>query len=261
MISKVLTAGQAPRAFSTLSQYRVGGVRPTSPSFAPSSPPAFRPATPPQFLDKHLAADAIAHRHRRSPPRCLGYTVLDGSDPDPWRAAGPIRSGGTARLDIYYGGRVQVVEGQREVGTRDTWVVSAVHRERRVRYSLAAIDHVLMEFDDGAISARVTPRPGGVEVTVGERVYPLSWAAGEHQRGATDTHRAAALTAPMPGLVLKVMARPGQKVKAHQTLVVLEAMKMEHAIEAPHDGVVKAVHCKEGGRVGEGAVLVELEQK
>ena len=65
----------------------------------------------------------------------------------------------------------------------------------------------------------------------------------------------------LPGLVLKVMARPGQKVKAHQTLVVLEAMKMEHSIEAPHDGVVKAVHCKEGGRVSEGAVLVELEQK
>jgi pyruvate carboxylase len=37
-------------------------------------------------------------------------------------------------------------------------------------------------------------------------------------------------------------------------------MKMEHAIEAPHDGVVRDVHVKEGGRVKEGDVLIELEQ-
>ena len=66
--------------------------------------------------------------------------------------------------------------------------------------------------------------------------------------------------APMPGLVLKVLVKPGERVRAHQTLVVLEAMKMEHSIEAPHDGVVKAVHCAEGGRVSEGQLLVELDQ-
>jgi 3-methylcrotonyl-CoA carboxylase alpha subunit len=64
----------------------------------------------------------------------------------------------------------------------------------------------------------------------------------------------------MPGLVLRVLVREGDQVHTHQTLVVLEAMKMEHAIEAPHDGVVKKVHCQEGGRVNEGQLLVELEQ-
>jgi 3-methylcrotonyl-CoA carboxylase alpha subunit len=63
----------------------------------------------------------------------------------------------------------------------------------------------------------------------------------------------------MPGLVLKVLVRAGDSVRTHQTLVVLEAMKMEHAIEAPHDGVVKSVNCAEGGRVAEGVVLIELE--
>jgi 3-methylcrotonyl-CoA carboxylase alpha subunit len=63
----------------------------------------------------------------------------------------------------------------------------------------------------------------------------------------------------MPGLVLKVLVRPGERVRAHQTLLVLEAMKMEHNIEAPHDGVVKRVNCVEGGRVAEGVALVEFE--
>jgi 3-methylcrotonyl-CoA carboxylase alpha subunit len=64
----------------------------------------------------------------------------------------------------------------------------------------------------------------------------------------------------MPGLVLRVLVREGEPVHTHQTLVVIEAMKMEHAIEAPHDGVVKKVHCQEGGRVSEGQLLIELEQ-
>ena len=45
-----------------------------------------------------------------------------------------------------------------------------------------------------------------------------------------------------------------------QPVVVLEAMKMEHSIRAPHAGTVKALYCAEGDMVGEGAALVELEQ-
>jgi 3-methylcrotonyl-CoA carboxylase alpha subunit len=48
-------------------------------------------------------------------------------------------------------------------------------------------------------------------------------------------------------------------VKAGDTLVVLEAMKMEHAIRAPHDGVVRAVKYQAGERVPEGAALIELD--
>ncbi len=269
MISKLLTWG-ANRLEAleymeeALSQYRVEGVK-TNLSLlrAVITHPAFRAGSvTTQFLDKHLAADAIAGTATEEVLlAAFGYAVLSASHPDPWHAAGPIRSGGTAHLDIEYSGRVHTVDGQREAGTSDLWIISAVHRDKQVRFSFAAGDRILMEFEDQTVSCRVTPRPGGVEVTSGNRAYALTWAAGEHQRGTTETPRAAALTAPMPGLVLKVMARPGQKVKAHQTLVVLEAMKMEHSIEAPHDGVVKAVHCKEGGRVSEGAVLVELEQK
>lgn len=67
------------------------------------------------------------------------------------------------------------------------------------------------------------------------------------------------LTAPMNGSIVRVLVEIGQTVEAGSQLVVLEAMKMEHSIRAPHAGVVKALFCQEGEMVGEGSALVELE--
>jgi biotin carboxyl carrier protein len=52
--------------------------------------------------------------------------------------------------------------------------------------------------------------------------------------------------------------KAGDAVKRGDTLVVLEAMKMEMRLTAPHDGVVKAVHCREGEVVERGKVVVEV---
>jgi 3-methylcrotonyl-CoA carboxylase alpha subunit len=57
-----------------------------------------------------------------------------------------------------------------------------------------------------------------------------------------------------------VLVEAGQAVDLGTQLVVLEAMKMEHSIRAPHAGVVKAVYCTEGEMVSEGTILVELEE-
>jgi 3-methylcrotonyl-CoA carboxylase alpha subunit len=68
------------------------------------------------------------------------------------------------------------------------------------------------------------------------------------------------VTAPMPGTVIRVLVEPGQEVEARDTLVVVEAMKMEMPLPAPRAGIVRAVHVAEGDTVGRGAVLVELEE-
>ena len=68
------------------------------------------------------------------------------------------------------------------------------------------------------------------------------------------------LTAPMNGSIVRVLVGAGQQVEAGTALVVLEAMKMEHSIRAPQAGTVKALYCREGEMVSEGAVLVELEE-
>jgi len=67
------------------------------------------------------------------------------------------------------------------------------------------------------------------------------------------------LTAPMPGVVLEVRATPGDTVTAGQTLVVLEAMKMEHHMNAPADGVIAEVRVVEGGQVDNGELLIVFE--
>jgi biotin carboxyl carrier protein len=66
------------------------------------------------------------------------------------------------------------------------------------------------------------------------------------------------LAAPMPATVVKILVSAGQAVKQGETLVVLEAMKMELPIRAPADAVVKAVNCREGELVQPDRVLVEL---
>lgn len=66
------------------------------------------------------------------------------------------------------------------------------------------------------------------------------------------------VTAPMPGNIFKVLAQPGQSVKEGETVVVLEAMKMENEIVAPADGTISAVHVKEGQSVEADDVLFEL---
>jgi biotin carboxyl carrier protein len=78
--------------------------------------------------------------------------------------------------------------------------------------------------------------------------------------GAGDQRRLAdVLKAPMPGLVIRVQVKPGDKVEAGTGLVVLEAMKMENELRAAVPGVVKAVRVSPGEAVEKGQVLVEFE--
>jgi acetyl/propionyl-CoA carboxylase alpha subunit len=82
--------------------------------------------------------------------------------------------------------------------------------------------------------------------------------AGALERGPAGEQ--SAVTAPMPGTVIKVLVEPGARVAARQALVVLEAMKMETPLVSPYDATVRAVHVAEGDRVAGGALLVELEE-
>jgi len=67
------------------------------------------------------------------------------------------------------------------------------------------------------------------------------------------------LKAPMPGLVLEVMVETGQKVQKGDSLLILEAMKMENVLKSPGDGVVKKVKVEKGAAVNKNQVLLEME--
>lgn len=70
---------------------------------------------------------------------------------------------------------------------------------------------------------------------------------------------AGAVTAPLPGKVLGIKVKEGDRVKAGDVLFIVESMKMEISVPAPWDGVVKAIRVVVGQTVKQGGVLVEME--
>ena len=67
------------------------------------------------------------------------------------------------------------------------------------------------------------------------------------------------VTVPMQGTIVKINVAEGQKVEAGDTVVILEAMKMENAVNAERSGVVKKIHVVTGESVGAGDAVVEIE--
>jgi acetyl/propionyl-CoA carboxylase alpha subunit len=88
------------------------------------------------------------------------------------------------------------------------------------------------------------------------RVHHLKTVTGGRSRSA----RSGDLTAPMPGQVLTVMVSAGDAVDRNQTLVVMEAMKMQCEIKSPRKGIVRAVHTEAGAQVAGGIELISLEE-
>ena len=78
------------------------------------------------------------------------------------------------------------------------------------------------------------------------------------RRSHVVSDAAEAVTAPMPGTVLQILVEPGATVAKGDTLLLLEAMKMELPLRAAEPGVVAAIHCHEGQLVQADAVLMEL---
>jgi 3-methylcrotonyl-CoA carboxylase alpha subunit len=78
------------------------------------------------------------------------------------------------------------------------------------------------------------------------------------QAAAPTAGEGGRLTAPMPGKVVALLAQKGDRVQRGQALAVMEAMKMEHTLHAPHDGVVQELLYAVGDQVAEGGELLRL---
>ena len=67
------------------------------------------------------------------------------------------------------------------------------------------------------------------------------------------------IKAPMPGLILEITVKVGDEVKEDDTLLILEAMKMENVIHSPREGIIKSIHVKERETVDKNVLLIEFE--
>jgi acetyl/propionyl-CoA carboxylase alpha subunit len=127
------------------------------------------------------------------------------------------------------------------------------------------------------VAARADHGDGALELTLDGRPRALAWSRmsdalvlfvdGEavelgppvHGAGAAALEAGDRILAPMPGKVLEVRAKAGDALAEGDKVLVLEAMKMEHALAAPRAGVLESVAVKAGDQVSHGAVLATLK--
>jgi biotin carboxyl carrier protein len=116
---------------------------------------------------------------------------------------------------------------------------------------------------DGSFEvAFATPAPGAMTVHVDGIPIDVSVATARRAGTSASSHTGEGpqrVTAPMPGKIVKLLVKPGDKVQARQGLVVVEAMKMENELRARAAGMVREVRVAEGASVEAGAILVILE--
>jgi 3-methylcrotonyl-CoA carboxylase alpha subunit len=214
------------------------------------------------FLDEHRVLEDLAEV---PPPVMAAVSALDSLGTsryaeDPWRMqtswrlgrvdqpAAWIRAGRTHAATVsaeLTGDGVVVNTGSDRLAVRSIGREAPRSRVSVDRRSLTVWDHDdrrVVEWQGRSYRFR---RPAG-----------LSVAATAGDRGARGG--AGRLTAPMPGRVVKIAVTLGQRVGQNQPLIVLEAMKMEHVIEAPHAGVVTEVCVQVGEQVSGGAQLLTL---
>ena len=179
------------------------------------------------FAKREIDATALAH--------AAAEILRDGRAPWRMNAVGiPLR--------LQFGERVYAIVANRNAS--DTaWTLSGdLNGELSLTNGVATFDGAPLHGSAGE-AFRLADPPAVDE------------AAAHHGAGGADGR----ITSPMPGKIVKIAAREGDTVKAHDLLLVLEAMKMEHRIEAPGDGTVKTLFVSEGQLVGGSAPLVEIE--
>jgi 3-methylcrotonyl-CoA carboxylase alpha subunit len=254
------------RAAEALDRYEVEGVTTNLPLLraAVRHPEFAAGRTHTSFLDEHvlpaLASDAVAHE------ALLGAAAFDLLAPlaatsGPWAAGTWRQAGAGVRLTYRYNGVEHTVDADRRPD--GAWDLVVNGSPCRVALELAAPGRLLVREEQAVHAYTVEERDGSLRVTYRGRTValarpgPLSIAATGHAGPGSGGPRA--LIAPLAGVVVKVSVAEGDAVRARQPLLVLEAMKMEHTIEAPADGIVGRLHRTVGDRVQSGDVLIELQ--
>ena len=182
---------------------------------------------------------------------------LESAEPDPWNAGDAFRLAGAGR---------EAMEFQAH---RAKLAVAVIHQHDGYRFETDGTNIV----GDGTLDhdGRLTATLGGKEFSVGaaRTVAGIAIMTGGHTYVLAPRDALAhaeehvgdmdAVVAPMPGRVVQLLVKKGDKVKRGAPIAVLEAMKMEHTLAAPADTVIEAVAVAQGDQVVEGAVIAKLK--
>jgi 3-methylcrotonyl-CoA carboxylase alpha subunit len=195
-----------------------------------------------------LFAVARAAQHRAILPSLPAGFRLSRFAPERTRLAVP---GGEGEIEVSH-----IDEGN---GFFRVTVTGAAMHFDRVRLSELGEHGVVLEGSDGLRERyRVVPDGERIHVRSGGRSVSLTWVP--RFRDLAAEAAADGCLAPMPGKIIKVLVENGDTVKAGQPLVVMEAMKMEHTLAAPHDGTIASLAVEAGQQVEGGTVIAVVEE-
>lgn len=107
-----------------------------------------------------------------------------------------------------------------------------------------------------APAAQPAPAPQAAPAAAAPKAEPVQAAPAAPAPAAAGPGKP--VTSPLPGVIVEISVKVGDSVKAGQQIAVLEAMKMENAIEADHAGTVTAIHVNKGDSVLEGVPIVTI---
>ncbi len=181
----------------------------------------------------------------------------------PWKTLGPWRMSSEARRILFRHQEREHSVSLLQTSQANAWNVTIDGQAVGiVEYTIGNNGLVVLKQGEAQIRVYIHAK-ATVQVMLNGTIYQLERRQPPdvdtlaHGGGGTRSQKT--LTAPMAGTIVKVQVRDGDTVEALQALVVLSAMKMEHAIVAPHEGKVKRVLYQEGNVVQGGAVIVEME--
>ena len=183
----------------------------------------------------------------------------------PWKTLGPWRMIGEARRVVYRHQEQEYTVALMQASLTNAWNVSLNGQAvGTVEYTIGNEGLLLLKRGETQTRCYVhAQETGEVQVIQNGSLYRLVRKqppdVDATSRGGGTVRSQKTLTAPMAGTIVKVQVHDGDTVEALQVLVILSAMKMEHAIIAPYEGKVRHVYFSEGAVVRGGAVIVEME--
>jgi 3-methylcrotonyl-CoA carboxylase alpha subunit len=230
-------------------------------------------ATHPAFIAAEIDTGFI-ERHkgsllRESPPaseEALAAAILwligqerhnatSGRDPSPWQVADGWRLNSEFRRAFHF-----------LDGGMDCRATLGYGRRMTLDFGEGPRPASAWPLADGRLRVELGDRRLDAAVVCRGRTLHVFIAGSEYRLGLTDALAAAeaietpsgSLTAPMPGRIVQLKISKGDRVKRGDTLLVLEAMKMEHSLLAPADGLVESISFAAGDLVEEGVELLVL---
>ncbi|MDE2262886.1 MAG: biotin/lipoyl-binding protein [Gammaproteobacteria bacterium] len=204
-----------------------------------------------------LVLAALAARHAPG-NECADKTCARRS---PWELGDGFQPNLPARVELTLccGGRVHRVRLTLEDGRP----CEALLHESSARLELAGVSvterTVAAALNGQRLSARWLRHGAQLHLWIGDAHHEFQL-EDPRTREFTASASSGGLTTPLPGVVSAVTVQEGQSVAAGEVLMVIEAMKMEHSITAPYDGVVHEIHFARGDRVPEGSELLALSR-